>query len=310
MTTDSLKWLNFLELDQEISLRDIQSPSAKFVQEAYFRLLCELGVSETIISTQAEFHVLDDIGEHVDIYKTMLPILSLKAAIVNILSQITGETTFGISDLLDPHPRRTRKFLSALQNFWAFCDSTYSSVAEAQEEVDKFLHAKKEFLNNIEQYKVQINERKSRAVLEEEKIQATNQEIEFLTKRMSELMLQKEELDVIKEKLNKDLEMGHLKTQELLEQVKRLELERNNLQGVVDGAATIQRLSDEQSRMRKDLDDKEALQRDNAKKLNAIEQAINVLKSILEEVNKYCSEQGKVKNFDLKIREINVSINK
>ena len=144
-------------------------------------------------------------------------------------------------------------------------------------------------------------------MLEEEKIQTTNQEIEFLTKRTNALMIQKEELDVVKEKLNKDLEIGHLKTQELVEQVKRLEMERNNLQGVVDGAATIQRLHEEQSRMRKDLDDKESLQRDNAEKLNSIEQVINVLKAILEEVNKYCSEQGKIKNFDSKIREINVS---
>ena len=295
---------------QEVSLRDLQSPSAIFVQKVYFHVLCDLGVTDTIVSTQAEFNVLDDIGEHVDIYKTMLPILSLKAAIVNILSQITGGTTFGISDLLDPHPKRTRKFLSALQNFWTFCSSTYSSVEAAQEEVDNLIQAKKSFQNKIEQYKVQINERKSRAVLEEEKIQTTNQEIEFLTKRTNELMIQKEELDVLKEKLNKDLEIGHLKTQELVEQVKRLEMERNNLQGVVDGAATIQRLHEEQSRMRKDLDDKESLQRDNAEKLNSIEQVINVLKAILEEVNKYCSEQGKIKNFDSKIREINVSTNK
>ena len=85
-------------------------------------------------------------------------------------------------------------------------------------------------------------------------------------------------------------------------------MERNNLQGVVDGAAAIQRLTEEQSNLRRDLDDKETLLRDNAEKLITIEQAINVLKSILEEVHKYCSEQGKIKNFDQRLREINVSI--
>ena len=265
-------------------------------------------MADTIISSQVEFNVLDDVGEHVDIYKTMLPILSLQAAIVNVLSQITGETNFGISDLIDPLPKRTRKFFSALQNFWTFSDSMYHHVEESQKEIDGLLQAKKNFQHNIELYKVQINNFKSRAVLEEEKIQETRQEIDHLTRKTNEMMLQKEELEEVKGGLKKDLETGHLKIQELKEQVNKVEMERNNLQGVVDGAAAIQRLTEEQSNLRRDLDDKETLLRDNAEKLITIEQAINVLKSILEEVHKYCSEQGKIKNFDQRLREINVSI--
>ena len=43
--------------------------------------------------------------------------------------------SFGLTDLIEPDPKRTRRFLAAMANFWSFCNSNYEPTNRIQEEV-------------------------------------------------------------------------------------------------------------------------------------------------------------------------------
>lgn len=75
-----------------LTVKDLKQPTAELVQKIYFHILIDLGLDEAIInSQQAEFDLLDDIGDHPDIYKSMMATLSLQSACHNTLEHITGE---------------------------------------------------------------------------------------------------------------------------------------------------------------------------------------------------------------------------
>ena len=75
-----------------LNIKDLKQPTPELVQKIYYFILIDLGLDEAIInSQQAEFALLDEIGDHLDIYKSMLPILSLQAACHNTLEHISGE---------------------------------------------------------------------------------------------------------------------------------------------------------------------------------------------------------------------------
>lgn len=80
------------ELFEGLTVKDLKQPTPELVQKIYFNILIDLGLDEAIINCQqAEFDLLDEIGDHPDIYKSMLAILSLQAACHNTLEHISGE---------------------------------------------------------------------------------------------------------------------------------------------------------------------------------------------------------------------------
>lgn len=88
-----LKSLN--EGNEGLTVKDLKQPTPELVQKIYFHIMIDLGLDEAIINCQqAEFDLLDEIGDHPDIYKSMLAILSLQAACHNILEHISGKRNY------------------------------------------------------------------------------------------------------------------------------------------------------------------------------------------------------------------------
>ena len=80
------------ETFEGLTVKELKQPTAELVQKIYFHVLIDLGLDEAIINCQqAEFDLLDDIGDHPDIYKSMIATLSLQSACHNTLDHITGD---------------------------------------------------------------------------------------------------------------------------------------------------------------------------------------------------------------------------
>merc|ERR1719391_339742 len=161
--------LNFIQTKElysgNVSIKDLESPSSQFVQTIYFKLLNELNYSESLFNTvQPEVGVMEELGEHAGMYQEVLPVISLLAAMQNLLTRLAGENFFGLQDLISPSSRRFRKFLSILANFYFFADMEYGKVEEVKTDVNKMVGDKKELEGKIEEYRNKINFYMSKAV--------------------------------------------------------------------------------------------------------------------------------------------------
>ena len=227
----------------------------------------------------------------------------------NILYQICGgrNYNFGLNDLMNPDPKRTQKFLSVLINFWMFCNSVFPKVEEAEKDVDGIIGMKKNMISDIEKYRNKINQMKSRAVEEKELARSVEAESEELRARVEQLKETGEQLSARNTKIKSDIEEARKKTSDLEAEHKGLETERDNLQGIVDGAAAIQRLDDELVKMREELSNKETQKVQFSERISAMERNATDLNSMFEVVKQYSNEQAELKNLKVKIQEINVS---
>ena len=208
---------------------------------------------------------------------------------------------------MNPDPKRTQKFLSVLINFWMFCNSVFPKVEEAEKDVDEIIGMKKNMISDIEKYRNKINQMKSRAVEEKELARSVEAESEELRARVEQLKETGEQLSARNTKIKSEIEEARKKTSDLEAEHKGLETERDNLQGIVDGAAAIQRLDDELVKMREELSNKETQKVQFSERISAMERNATDLNSMFEVVKQYSNEQAELKNLKVKIQEINVS---
>ena len=240
-----LEWENF-----SVTMQDLKQPSAALVQMLYFNFLQEFGFSNSLL--QIPFEVLEDL-EHPDIYKDIIPILSLQAACTHLFEKLTGDTSFGISDLINPKPKKTQKFLSVLQNFWLFCNNQYVHVTKVQGEVQKLVKARAQYESKIEEFKNKINQSRSKAVEEKAEEESLMKEIEELKEEFNTLIPKQKELNDIKKSLKEEIENLTQRGECLVKEKLKLETERDNLQGAFEGAAALKKLDTELQEVRQDL---------------------------------------------------------
>jgi len=297
--------LNFLKENSwehcnSITLQDLKQPTAPMVQKLYFNFLQEFGFSESLL--MIPFEVLENL-ECPDIYKDMIPIMSLQAACVHLLGKLMGDSGFGIMDLLNPTPRRTQRFLSVMQNFWLFCNSQWTNVEQIQGEVDKLVGARMDCEAKIEEYKNKINQCKSKAVEEKAEEESLHEEINQLKEELKQMFPKQKEFNEKRSNLKTELENLEVEKDKMLEQLRKLEAERDNLQGVFEGAAVLQRLDDELQEVRDELGLKEKRKLEFRNHLELLERWKEEYSAVLELVQQIAHEQQKTRDLVGKIRE-------
>jgi len=283
-----------------ISVKELEQPSASLVQYLYFNFLREFGFSDSLL--MIPFEVLEDL-EYPDIYKDMVPIMSLQAGCVHLFDKLTGNSDFGIMDLLNPTPKRTQKFLSVMQNFWLFCNNHYPHVERIQGEVDRLVRSRVECETKIEEYKNKINHSKSKAVEEKAEEDDLMAEIDHLREELKQMFPKQKELNEVKGELKAELESLKLKTASMLEQMKNLETERDNLLGVFEGAAILQKLDQELHEIREELEIKEKRKLEFRNHLELLGRWKEDYTAVLELVQQIAQEQQKTRELVAKIRE-------
>merc|ERR1711974_493017 len=162
--------------NEPVTKRDLEDPTAQFVQTVFFNFLTGIGYSKTLLNTnQSEFCILEELGEHAGMYHDVLPVISLQAAMQDLLSKIGGDVNFSIHDLIEPKAKRFKRFLTILVNFYLFSDEQYSKVEDIKNDVDKCVQAKKDFASKNEELRNKISHFKSKKVeeaAEEESLKA------------------------------------------------------------------------------------------------------------------------------------------
>ena len=241
-------------------------------------------------------------------YQEVLPVISLLAAMQNLLTRLAGENFFGLQDLISPSSRRFRKFLSILANFYFFADMEYGKVEDVKTDVNKMVGDKKELEGKIEEYRNKINFYMSKAVedaAEEEALKAENLSLEVKLNAM--VQEQKRMLDIkIKEKQR--FEEEDRKTKELEEELKRLENERDQIQAVASAEAVMVRLDEDLANYSNELAMKEKHLVDNRDRVEEVEKSTKVCQSLLESVQQISAEKQASKANHNEVEELKKNV--
>ena len=68
-----LSYIRQRELSPNASITDLENPTGPFVQTIFFKILTDLGYSESMFNTnQPEFGVLEELGEHAGSIESIL----------------------------------------------------------------------------------------------------------------------------------------------------------------------------------------------------------------------------------------------
>jgi len=299
-----LSWVNEFELCSNVTLDQLRQPDAQTVTQIYLCLLQEFGfTTENLL--QLPLGVTEDL-EYPDMFKDLLPTLALQSAVSNLLTKVTGQqSTFGLQDLRNPHPKRTRKYLSILQNFWLFCNEHSGKVDDVHEKVLKMVKAKKDLETDIEKLKDNINLRLSRAVEEKAEEKCVREENANLQLEVKALMEQLTEFNTTKENLKAQFEQAMQRTNELKETLQTLQKDKDNLQGAVEGAAVLSKLDTELAEAKEELESKEKRSLEFKKKIEMLAMAKEEYSTVLELVQQIAQEKKKTKDLQVKIKELN-----
>ena len=100
-------------------------------------------------------------------YHEVLPVISLQAAMQDLLNKIDGDINFSIQDLIHPKPRRFKRFLSVLINFFRFSETEYDKVENIKTGVEKLVKMKEDLAGKNEELRNKITQFKSKAVEDE-----------------------------------------------------------------------------------------------------------------------------------------------
>jgi len=291
------------------SIKDLENPTGPFVQTIFFKILSDFNYSESFINThQPEFDILEELGEHAGMYQELLPVISLLAAMQNLLTRIMGDHTFGYYDLTSPTSKRFRKFLSILTNFYNFSNQEWSKVEAIKASVDQMVQAKRDLAVRNEELKNKINYYKSKAVEEAAEEESFKTENEDLKMKLAELTEHHRSLFAIKEKEKQRFEEEEKKTKELEEELKHLQNERDQIQAIVDAEAFQVRLDKVLGEHKEELASKEKNLVENRKRVEEEEKTWKECQYLLETVQQISAEKQTIKTINNQVEELKRNI--
>jgi len=284
-----------------ITIEDLKSPSSGTVQNVYARLLTEFGFNtESILVPSLE---LTSSLDHPEVYKDMLPTLTLQAAVSSLVSRLVGDSTFSIMDLLRPTKSRTQMFVSVLQNFWLFCNQRVAETDRVTASVEAMVREKAVLEAKVEELKTRINNTKCKAVEEQEVEAVLVYETEELARQLEALNPTREELD--REKVALDQELARLAEAKVEVEGRKagLQAEVAALQGVFEGAATMEKLDQEIAELQEDLEAKLRRKLEFRNNQEALERSREEYAAALELVKQIAKEGQKTREVVGRIRE-------
>lgn len=296
--------LDFLKANLDmnnLTLQELKNPTPVVVQNVYVRILREVGFdTDAMLMPSME---LQNSLDHFDIVKEMIPTLSLQAGCSYLVTKLVGDTSFGIMDLLRPTAKRTQRFVSVLQNFWLFCNQRVAETDAVQASVVELVNQKQRFEDEIENFKAEINRCKCKAVEDKAAEESLHEEIEELKKQLEGFTPRREELDREKVYLDEELARLGASSDEMEARRKKLQTEIGTLQGVFEGAATLEKLDRELAQLAEVLEAKELRKLEFRNNLEALERTREEYTAVLELVKQIAKEEQKVREIVARIRE-------
>ena len=140
-------------------------------------------------------------------YHDVLPTISLQAAMQDLLNKIAGDNNFSTHDLVSPqsNPKRFKKFLSMLINFYVFSEGQCGKIEDIRNAVEKLVKAKKDFAAKNEELRNKITHFKSKAVEEAAEEEDLRAEVDKINMNLKEANAKWAKVTELKDIKNKDL---------------------------------------------------------------------------------------------------------
>lgn len=96
-------------LNDKVTRREVEAPTSEFMTKVFYGVFKEAGLNETAFEMPPFL-----VPAHVS---SFVPTLHLNKLMQVVFTKL-GVPDFGLSDISDPKPKRSRKLLSILCNFW------------------------------------------------------------------------------------------------------------------------------------------------------------------------------------------------
>ena len=241
-------------------------------------------------------------------YHDVLPVISLQAAMQDLLNKIGGDLNFSIHDLISPKAKRFKKFLTILINFYRFSEAEYSKVEEIKNSVEKLVQTKKDFAGKNEELRNKITKIKSKAVEEAAEEADLKEELAKINEKFVEGKEKCNKVTELKTIEKQRFEEEEKKTKELEEELKKLENERDEHQAIVDAEAIMARLDQDVVKYEEEQGRKEETLVEIRNKLEEIEKSNKDWKSLLEIVQQISTEKHDSKITNNKVDEMEKTI--
>lgn len=125
----------FEEPGMTVTKSEVLQPSTDWVTKMVYGFLKEFGYSEFM--NQSEFSCVDfHAGSLSNNIQDTLHLDILVVATRKFFQRIQyNEITFGIMDVVEPEPKRIRRFFCVFVNFWLFCNNQFETLKQRQDEV-------------------------------------------------------------------------------------------------------------------------------------------------------------------------------
>ena len=241
-------------------------------------------------------------------YHEVLPVISLQAAMQDLLNKIDGDINFSIQDLIHPKPRRFKRFLSVLINFFRFSETEYDKVENIKTGVEKLVKMKEDLAGKNEELRNKITQFKSKAVEDEAEEADLKEELATINLKFGEGNAKHNKVTELKTIEKQRFEEEEKKTKELEEELKKLENERDEHHAIVDAEAIMARLDQDVVKYEEELALKEKTLVENRNKVEEIEKSNKDWKSMLEIVQQISAEKNGSKMINNKVEEMEKSI--
>ncbi|XP_071813988.1 kinetochore protein Nuf2-A-like [Apostichopus japonicus] len=177
LLTSSAIVQNFQELfpDQPFSEDDFKSPQPNRIQLAYTLLLEYVTGADISRIAQPQFGALQEIT-NIEYAENIISTLNFALALQRVMSACQAED-FKITDLSQPKPKKTRRFLSALINFACFRDCRWEGFTAIKMEIEKIQERHAGRMKTISNLKERINQIKAARAEEEARVNQMEAEV-------------------------------------------------------------------------------------------------------------------------------------
>lgn len=214
--------------DLKLNPHEFQQMKPEFVQKVYYAFLKDIGVNLERLN-QIPPQLLDSIQSTED-YIGAVRRSVLVSHMRNYFILIYNDDSFRLADIINPKPKRTRRFFAMICNFMLFTERFCKMAEEKEEEVNVLIERREKMNAKLQKLQQLISDRKventrSEVAKEEEirRLDEKTREIEKCQEEKSALKGQLEELKLSLASLKTTKKAAELKVEEVKDEVQKLE---------------------------------------------------------------------------------------
>ncbi|XP_045127610.1 kinetochore protein Nuf2-like [Portunus trituberculatus] len=286
----------------KINPQEFQHIKPELVQKIYYSLLKDIGINlETLNQIPAE---LLDIVQSTEDYIGALRLSMLASHMRKHLKKIYNDDSFRLADVINPKPKRTRKFFAMIYNFMVFTEEFFQKLEEKEGEVNLLIERREKMNTKLQKIQQLIDDRKEENTRSEVAKEEELRRMEENNMRMEKCQEEKSTLKGLLDKLN--LLLTSLNTAKKDKELKALEMkdEVQKLEGLVIQPGEQEKIRMMDKKIASVKEDKQG----KKEHLNLLQQKMKTKTSVKEKIDKIISALQEIELERSKTEELKNSL--